>query len=142
MLEMKKIICAITVWVGLVVPALGEDWTGKLIDATCNDQQQHEKTVSCDATNATTAFALDVMGKVFKLDAAGNAKAATAMKYRAGPTPVAGTPDSGGTPQPSPVAKPASPDVKPADLKVNEVKAKVTGTEAGGMILVETIGLQ
>jgi hypothetical protein len=98
----------------LSIMAWAEDWSGKLIDATCHDQQQQEKTVSCDATLATTAFALDVQGKVYKLDAPGNAKAATALKYRAVPSDPSAS---------------------------NEVKAKVTGTEAGGMILVETIGL-
>ncbi len=103
---------------GLSIAAHAEDWTGKLIDATCNDQGKQEKTVSCDATAATTAFALDVSGKIFKLDAAGNAKAATALKYRADPAP------------------------DPSKPRLPEVKAKVTGTEAGGMILVESIGLQ
>jgi hypothetical protein len=117
---MRRILTAAALLTGLSVGALAEDWSGKLIDATCNEQQQHEKTVSCDATNATTVFALDVMGKIYKLDPAGNSKAAAALKYRADPS---------GTASPS---KPASTDVR----------AKVTGTEVGGMILVETIGLQ
>ena len=115
---MKRIAYVSAMWLGLSLAAHAEDWTGKLIDATCNDQKEKEKTVSCDATAATTAFAIDVSGKVIKLDAGGNLKAAAALKYRA---------DS------------ASDPLKP---KSTEVKATVTGTEAGGMILVESIGLQ
>ena len=104
----------------MATTALADDWTGKLIDATCSEQQQHEKTVSCDATAQTTVFALDVTGKIYKLDAGGNLKAATALKYRASP------------PDPSDKPKPES----------REVKAKITGTEAAGTIVVETIALQ
>jgi hypothetical protein len=116
-INVRNLLNALLLLAGLSLTAWSEDWTGRLIDATCNDQQQHEKTISCDATKATTAFALDVTGKIYKLDDGGNAKAATALKYRAGPS---GPAASGST----------------------EVKAKITGTEAGGMILVETIGLQ
>ncbi len=115
---MRNSLYALVLFAGLSTTAWGEDWIGKLIDATCNAQQQNEKTISCDATKATTAFALDVMGKIYKLDDPGNAKAATALKYRAA--------------EPSDPSKGSS----------TEVKAKITGTEAGGMILVETVGLQ
>jgi hypothetical protein len=112
---MRDPFCALTLLICLAVSLFAEDWSGKLIDASCADQQQHEKTVSCDASKSTTQFALDVDGKIYKLDPPGNAKAIAAMKYRA----------------------------DPADAKAStDVKAKVTGTEAGGMILVETIGLQ
>jgi hypothetical protein len=113
---LKTILCIVALILGLSAGARAEDWTGNLIDSVCNDLP--EKTVPCDATTATTAFALDVMGKIFKLDPPGNLKAAAAMKYRAAPAPDATKPPS------------------------NAVKAKVTGTEAGGMILVDTIGLQ
>ncbi len=112
---MRQISTAILLFALASVPALAEDWTGKLVDAACIEQQQQQKTIPCGATKATTAFALDVSGKIFKLDPPGNLKAATAMKYR---------PDPGDP-------------TKPAD-----VKAKVTGTEVSGMILVETIGLE
>lgn len=115
---MKRISLLLALVAGLSTAAHAEDWSGKLIDATCNDQRAQEKTVSCDATSTTTAFALDVSGKIYKLDAGGNSKAATALKYRA-----------------IPVSDPSGQQSK-------EVRAKVTGTEAGGMILVETIGLQ
>lgn len=61
--------------------ALAEDWTGKLLDASCYDQNKTAK--PCDATASTTAFLLDVNGKVYKLDAAGNSKAVDAIKNRA-----------------------------------------------------------
>ena len=72
----------------------------------------------CDANSATTVFALDVSGKIYKLDPVGNTKAAAALKYRAAPAPDA----SGQT--------------------STVVKAKITGAEGGGIIVVETISLQ
>ena len=66
-----------------------ESWNGKLIDAACHDRSQQNpaeskqksEVASCDATASTTSFAIETAdGKVFKLDAAGNAKAATALK--------------------------------------------------------------
>jgi hypothetical protein len=66
--------------------ALAESWTGKLVDASCADQQKggdQQKTATCDPTSATTTFALVASGKTFKLDDAGNAKAMEALKSRA-----------------------------------------------------------
>jgi len=66
-----------------------EDYTGKLIDASCHDQsqknpadsKQNSDLASCAATASTTSFAIQTSdGKVYKLDASGNAKASTAMK--------------------------------------------------------------
>ena len=61
--------------------ALAADWNGRLLDATCYAQNKTAK--PCDATSSTTSFMFDVNGKVYKLDAAGNAKAADALKNRA-----------------------------------------------------------
>jgi hypothetical protein len=96
--------------------ALADSWSGRLIDAGCYNQQK--KADGCDATSATTAFALDVSGKIFKLDAPGNAKASTALKSRA---------DRAADPN-----KPQS----------NQVMAKVEGTEKSGTIAVENIDVQ
>jgi hypothetical protein len=96
--------------------AFADDWSGKLVDAVCAEQKEH--TVSCDATGATTAFALDVSGTIYKLDPAGNVKAAAALKYRAQPASNPSTPTS------------------------TEIKARITGTEAAKTIVVETISLQ
>lgn len=112
---MRQVLCITALFAAVSAAAFAEDWTGKLLDATCLDQQQQERTVACDATKATTAFALDVAGKIYKFDIPGNAKAVAAMKYRPDPT---------------------DPNAS------REIKAKVTGTEAAGMILVETVGLQ
>jgi len=40
--------------------ALAESWTGKLVDASCADQQKgdQQKMATCDPTSSTTAFAL------------------------------------------------------------------------------------
>jgi hypothetical protein len=57
--------------------AFADTWSGKLVDATCADQQKAE---ACVPTASTTAFALKTTDKVLKLDAAGNAKAAEALK--------------------------------------------------------------
>ena len=57
-----------------------ENWTGKLVDAACVEQAQG-KAANCMPTTKTGAFALDTGdGKVFRLDAAGNAKAAAMVK--------------------------------------------------------------
>jgi hypothetical protein len=66
-----------------------ENWTGKLIDASCHDRsqqtpadsKQNSDLASCAATASTTSFAIQTSdGKVYKLDASGNAKASTALK--------------------------------------------------------------
>lgn len=66
-----------------------EDWTGKLIDASCHDKsqqnpadpKQNSDLANCAATASTTSFAIQTSdGKVYKLDASGNAKASTALK--------------------------------------------------------------
>ena len=74
-----------------VFAALGyaESWNGKLIDSACHDRSQQNPADSkqkndiaaCEPTASTTSFAIQTAdGKVYKLDASGNAKASTAMK--------------------------------------------------------------
>lgn len=97
--------------------ALAENWTGKLLDASCYDQQSKQKAAaSCDATSNTSSFALQVSNQVYKLDAAGNSKAMTALKNRADRSAPGKSPSS--------------------------ITAKVEGTESGGMIKVEDIEVQ
>lgn len=96
--------------------ALAENWSGRLLDSTCYDQQK--KVDSCDATSRTTAFALSASGGVFKLDAAGNAKAATALKSR------------------------ADRSTDPTKAQSKEVMAKVEGTQKAGVIMVESIDIE
>ncbi len=68
---MKQTLYVMALSAALSMAAFAGDWSGKLIDATCHDQQQQTKVASCDATGATTSFAIDVSGKVYKLDPAG-----------------------------------------------------------------------
>jgi hypothetical protein len=97
--------------------ALAESWQGRLLDATCFDQQKNATT--CDATSATTMFSLYVADKAYKLDDAGNGKAVQAMKSRA---------DRSSDP-----AKPLT----------TVVMAKITGSKEDQDILkVETVELQ
>jgi len=96
--------------------ALADSYSGKLLDATCYDQQK--KAAACDATSTTTAFALEASGTVYKLDAPGNAKASAALKSRS-----------------DRAADPSKPESK-------QVMAKVNGTEKAGTIEVESIDVQ
>ena len=97
--------------------AFAESWQGKLVDHACFEKNKSAAT--CDATSTTTMFALYVADKAYKLDEAGNAKAAEALKSRA---------DRSSDP-----AKPAS----------TAVMAKITGTKDGeDGVKVETIEIQ
>jgi hypothetical protein len=98
------------------VLAFAESWQGKLVDSACYEQKKSAAT--CDATSATTTFALFVSNQAYKLDDAGNAKAADALKGRA---------DRSSDP-----TKPAS----------TAVMAKITGTKDGDNLKVETIEVQ
>jgi hypothetical protein len=95
--------------------AFAESYSGRLLDASCYDQQK--KASACDATSATTSFAIDASGMVYKLDSAGNTKASAALKSRADRVDT---------------SKPQS----------KEVSAKVDGTEKGGTISVNSIDVQ
>jgi hypothetical protein len=66
---------------------LAESWSGTLIDATCKPDPNAVENAknglpnSCAATPATKVFAVQTPdGKTYRLDSAGNAKAAAAMK--------------------------------------------------------------
>jgi hypothetical protein len=95
--------------------ALAANYSGKLLDASCYDQQK--KADTCSATSTTTAFALEVSGTVYKLDSAGNSKASAAIKNRADRS-------------------------DPSKPQTMELMAKVDGTEKGGIITVESIAVQ
>lgn len=112
---MRRILLPITLFGVFAMSALAANYSGKLLDASCYDQQK--KADSCDATSNTTAFALEVSGTVYKLDSAGNSKASAAVKNRADRT------------------DPSKPQPK-------EIMAKVDGTEKGGVITVESIAVQ
>jgi len=99
--------------------ALAETWTGRLVDATCMEQQK-TMTTGCDATSTTTMFAVVVSGKTYRFDDAGNTKAMEALKSRADRE-----------------ANPNSPAAK------RGIAAKVTGSKDGdNTIKVEEIDVQ
>jgi hypothetical protein len=100
----------------LSIMAFAESYSGKLVDLSCYEKQQ--SSVGCDASGVTKSFALEVSGKLFKLDEKGNQKAAAALKNRA---------DQSADP-----TKPLSPTVT----------AKIEGTESGGTIMIDTIEIQ
>jgi hypothetical protein len=97
--------------------ALAETWTGRLVDASCVEQQK--SATACDPSSSTTAFALIVSGKAYRLDEAGNSKAMEALKDRA---------DRSANPN-----QPASP----------RVAAKISGTmDSNNNIKVDSIQVQ
>ena len=112
---MRRILALLALTTAFSMLAVAENWSGRLVDATCYDDKKSVDT--CDPTSTTTSFALSASGKVLKFDAEGNTKAATALKSRA---------------DRSDPAKPQS----------NQVMAKVEGTERGGMIEVADIEVQ
>jgi hypothetical protein len=95
--------------------ALAESWNGKLLDSSCYDQQK--KVDSCDATSTTSSFTLSTSSGFYKLDAAGNSKAAAAMKNRADRS-------------------------EPGKAPAKAVSAKVEGKLSGSTISVEEIEVQ
>src|SRR6185437_13434207 len=115
---MKTTVCLLAASTVFSVLAFAENWSGKLIDANCNDQKEQTKTMSCDASATTTAFAIDVAGKIYKLDAAGNTKAAAALRNR------------------------ADRSTDPAKPTTGAVTAKVSGTEKDGVITTESVDVQ
>ena len=116
---MKKIL---TVFAFTAAFAFAENWSGTLVDSACFENQNAAlkdavKAVdACAASATTSAFALEVGGKVYKLDAASNGKASAALKNRADRT---------------------APGEKPG-----KIMAKVSGTESAGTIKADSIDLQ
>jgi hypothetical protein len=94
--------------------AFGETLTGRLIDASCYDQQKSAAT--CDPTGSTAIFGILVSGKAYKLDDEGG-KIADALKNRA---------DRSSDP----------------NKTSTQIMAKVTGDKDGNTIKVETVEVQ
>ncbi len=113
---MRKTFYLLALSAALSTVAFAESYTGKLLDATC--YQSTNKAENCNASGATTAFALQVSGKVLNLDESGNQKAAAAVKNRADRA------------------------VDPNQLQSAGIMAKVEGTEAGGTITTQSIDIQ
>jgi hypothetical protein len=105
---------SIAVFTGL---AFAETFTGKLLDASCYDQNKTAK--PCEPTSTTSNFVLDVSGKIYRLDATGNTKATDAMKNSANRAE------------------------NPNKTATGSVNAKVSGTKEGDdTIKVDTIEIQ
>ncbi len=106
--------------------AFADSWTGKLLDASCydrsHDSKQSPSAESCTATSQSSAFVLESQGKVFRLDAAGNTRAAAAIRSRADRT--------------------APGQATPGQSALRDVMAKVDGNEAAGTITVTAIDVQ
>jgi len=105
--------------------ALAENWTGKLVDSACYDQQkqqeekeQPKEAKTCTPTSSTTTFALVVATQAFKLDDAGNAKAVEALKSRADRT------------------------ADPGKTTAAEMMAKVSGTKMDEILKVDSVEVQ
>ena len=69
----------------VISAALGfaETWTGNLVDAVCKvaDEARDLSPAGCAATSATHLFAIELSStEILNLDAAGNEKAANAVK--------------------------------------------------------------
>ena len=111
---MKKTVWLLTLAAAFTTVSLAAEWSGRLLDAACHDQN---KMAACDANSSTTTFAIDAGGKVLKFNAAGNQKASAALKNRA-----------------DRAADPAHPG--------KAVIAKVEGTEESGVIEVSSIDVQ
>jgi hypothetical protein len=112
---MRKLFTIATLVAVSAALALAEDWTGKLLDTSCLDQKKDVAT--CQANGTTTMFALEVSGKTYRLDDAGNQKAIKALKDRADRAA-----DPGAAAEP--------------------VNAKITGTKDGEILKVDSIEVQ
>src|SRR5438132_13367778 len=75
-ISMKKLLRLSAITGIFAVFAFAENYSGRLLDATCIDQG---KSKICDPTSTSTHFALNVGGKIYRLDDAGNAKAVEAL---------------------------------------------------------------
>ena len=69
--------------------AFADTYSGRLVDATCAAEQ---KGAACNPNSSTTAFAVEVGGKMLKLDSSGNKKAAEALKESSSSADRAKTP--------------------------------------------------
>jgi hypothetical protein len=113
---MRQFLTLLALATGTISLASAASFSGTLVDAACYSQQKVSE--ACMATPSTTTFMLDVSGKVYLLDDAGNAKAADALKNR------------------------ADRSTDPTNATKAAVTAKITGKLEGTTITVETIDVQ
>ena len=120
---MRKVCTLSAILVFASALAYAETWTGKLFDAGCVEQRKMEqKMEACSPTSVTASFAIQVSGKMLKLDEDGNRKAAEAWKEYNNSADRAKDPD--------------------AENAENEVMATVQGTLSGDEIKVEAIQIR
>jgi hypothetical protein len=114
---MRKMVSLLGLLTVSSVLAFADDWQGRLIDSSC--YQQQKSATACDPSSSSTSFMLYVKDTAYALDAAGNSKAAQALKTR------------------------ADRSADPTKAPTSQVMAKVTGTkDAGNSLKVDTIELQ
>jgi hypothetical protein len=114
---MRSILTATALVALFAALGLAESFSGRLIDASCAEQER--AAAACTPTSSTTAFAVQVSaGKIYKLDADGNAKAAEALKNR------------------------ADRQAEPNATQKSAIVARVNGTLEGNTIKVESIEVQ
>jgi hypothetical protein len=112
---MRKILALVAFSTAFSISAIAANFSGMLLDSSCYDKQKQAD--ACAASSATTSFAIQANGEVYKLDAAGNQKAATAVKNRAD-------------------------RANPNEKQSAHLMAKVEGTEKDGTITVTSIDVQ
>lgn len=110
---MRRVMTLVAFVAAFSVFAFAEDFKGRLVDASCTDAQQLEK---CQPGASTTAYAIEIGGKIYKFDDAGNAKVSEALKSRADRSA-----------NPNEAAKPT------------QINVKVTGAKEGDVIKAETV---
>ena len=115
---MKNAMAILSISAIFAAGALADDWSGKLLDATCLSTDQTSPAGACYATPATNTFALNVDGKIYKLDSTGNAKASDALKNQ------------------------AARSKDPAKATSAPINAKVSGTLMGDVITASSVQLQ
>lgn len=118
---MRRVCTLSAILVFATALAYAETFTGKLFDASCVGQPNNEQKVeACVPTSGTTSFAIQASGKMLKLDADGNRKAAEAWKeYNS-----------------------SADRAKDPDAENDHVMATVEGTLSGDEIKVETIQIR
>ena len=78
---MKKVLEGMIVVAFVSGICLAETWTGKLVDATCANEQNTKADRVCTVNESTESFAIRTAdGKIYKLDLAANVKAADTLK--------------------------------------------------------------
>lgn len=74
---MRRVLTLSAIFVFASALSFAETFSGRLVDAACAAQQ---KGAACTPSASTASFAIEVSGKMLKLDADGNRKAADALK--------------------------------------------------------------